>query len=226
MNDVNKGRSSFDRSIIKIGSTTLILVIIAGFLPSLYLYFWHDVSLSFSQMGSAALSIWLVYLAFYFVEPFSYFPSLGLSGSYMGWLSGSVGNMRVPAVVVAKEECQVDFDSKEAEIVGIYALSGSVVSNIIVLTIGVFLGAKILAILPDVVVNALNRYLLPGIFGGMLGRFGSGRLKIAIPAFFGILILSYLARVKGLIPIWIVLFLSVFGTIGFARILYKKGKLD
>ena len=225
MKIAKRERSAWDRSVIKIGQITLSLVIIAGFLPSLFLYFFYGVEISLSQMVTATLSIWVVYGAFYPVEPLAYYPSLGLAGTYMGWLAGNVGNMRVPSAVLAKQANEVEDGTPEAEICTVMGIAGSIIINLIILTIGVLAGSRFMSMLPEVVTTALNNYLLPGVFGGMFGLYGTKYPKIAVPCFIVIVILNYLSSNMGLIPSWLVLIIAVFGSLGFTRILYKTGKV-
>ena len=46
--------------------------------------------------------------AFYIVEPISYFPILGIPGTYLTFLSGNTSNMRVPCSSVAQEAAGVE----------------------------------------------------------------------------------------------------------------------
>ena len=219
-----KNRSAFDKKIIRIGQITMGLTILAGFIPSLYLYFVHGVEITVNEMITAALSIFVVYGVFYPIEPLSYYASMGMAGTYMGWLAGNVGNMRVPSIVMAKESTEVEDGTPEAELVSIMGVAGSVVIHLVILTIGVFVGSAIMDSLPPIVQTALNSYLLPGIFGGMFGLYGIMYPKIGIPAFVVILGLNLLQKF-GIIPNYVVLVLAVFGTLAFARVMYKKGKV-
>lgn len=207
---------------MKVGIPTIILVMLAGFLPSLYLYFFHGVELSFSEMAKAAVAIWIVYGAFYPIEPLTFYPSLGMAGTYLSWVSGNTGPMRVPSAMIAKEACNVKEGSREAEICTIMSIAGSVFCNIVILFIGVIVGGQIIDMLPPIVTDALNTYLLPGIFGGMLGMVGNKYLKITIPWFILVIFLCYLSG-AGYIPSAFVLLIAVVGVIIYARILYKKG---
>ena len=62
---------------------------------------------------------WLLIVAIYgiyaIVEPVSYFPVLGLPGTYMSFLAGNISNMRVPCSAVAQEAVGVVPGSKRAE---------------------------------------------------------------------------------------------------------------
>ena len=79
--------------------------------------------------------------------------------------------------------------------------------------------------LPPIITEALNTYLLPGVFGGMFGLYGTKYPKIAIPAFIVIVVLNILSGRMGLLPSWVVLIIAVFGTLAFTRVMYKAGKV-
>ena len=222
---MKKQRSAWDKSVIRIGRIAIALIIIAGFVPSIFLYFAYGVEISIQQMITASLSIFVVYGVFYPVEPLAYYPSLGMAGTYLGFPAGNVGNMRVPAAVMAKQINGVEDGTQEAEICSIVGIAGSVVVNLVILTAGVFLGNAVMSSLPPIITEALNTYLLPGVFGGMFGLYGTKYPKIAIPAFIVIVVLNILSGNMGLLPSWVVLIIAVFGTLAFTRIMYKAGKI-
>ena len=58
-------------------------------------------------------------------------------------------------------------------------MATSIIINISVLTIGVILGASVLAMLPDRVTEALN-YLLPALFGALLMQFSLKQKSLGI----------------------------------------------
>ena len=190
---MKKQRSAWDKAVIRIGQVAIALIIIAGFVPSIFLYFAYGVEISIQQMITASLSIFVVYGVFYPVEPLAYYPSLGLAGTYLGFPAGNVGNMRVPAAVMAKQINEVEDGTQEAEICSIVGIAGSVVVNLVILTAGVFLGNAVMSNLPPIITEALNTYLLPGVFGGMFGLYGTKYPKISIPAFIVIVVLNILS---------------------------------
>ena len=145
---MKKQRSAWDKAVIRIGQVAIALIIIAGFVPSIFLYFAYGVEISIQQMITASLSIFVVYGVFYPVEPLAYYPSLGLAGTYLGFPAGNVGNMRVPAAVMAKQINEVEDGTQEAEICSIVGIAGSVVVNLVILTAGVFLGNAVMSNLP------------------------------------------------------------------------------
>jgi len=225
-NSSNSVSASWEKSVKRIGISTLIAAMIASFGPFLYLYFKYGVMPSFDMLMSAWSSVAIAYGALYIIEPLSYFPSLGTSGSYMGWLAGSVAQMRVTSSLVAKDIIGVEDGTQEGEIISTAAIAGSVVINIVVLSVGAIAGYQILGILPEVITNALKAYIVPSIFGAVLAMMGSSRLNIAVPSFLVMLVVNY-ARKAGFLPIpsWSILVFAVLGTMLYARVLFKKGKL-
>lgn len=90
-----------ERNSIRIGAPTCILAAFTAFIPVLYLCSryncWPSLEVVLSAWALTALS----FGAFYIVEPISYYAALGMSGTYLGFLSGNIGNMRVPCAALA-----------------------------------------------------------------------------------------------------------------------------
>lgn len=216
----------WNSSVKKIGVSLLIAGMIASFLPFLYVYFVHGVAPSLSNMMAAWGAIAATYIAFYVIEPISYYPSLGMSGSYMTWIAGSSSSMRVPAAVVAKDLANVQDGTQEAEIISTAAVGGSVVMSTLMVALAAVAGTSILALLPETIKSAMTSYIAPSIFGAVFAMFSESKPKLAIPAFIGAFCLNYLVRSKILlIPSWGVLIICVAAVMIFARVLYKAGKI-
>lgn len=81
----------------------------------------------------------------WFVEPISYFPVLGVTGTYMAFLSGNISNMRLPCAAVAQDAADVKPGTPQGSILG---MAVSVVINIFVLSVGVALGSVVLSKTP------------------------------------------------------------------------------
>ncbi len=215
------------RSVKWIGIPILLLAMAASFLPFLYMCFVHKAIPAFSNMLASWGGIASIYLAFYIIEPVSYYPSLGMSGSYMAWLAGSASSMRVPAAVVAKDLADVKDGTLESEIVVTAAVSGSVLTSMLMVALAALAGSSILSILPETVKNAMSTYIAPAIFGAVFAMFSESKPKLAFPAFIGAFGLNFLVKYGVIaIPSWGTLILSVAGVMIFARVMYKMGRLD
>jgi hypothetical protein len=219
--DATKESDDWKRPIVKIGAVTLLLAAVLSFLPCLYLYVVHGV---FPPL-SVALKAWgliaAIFGAFYIVEPISYYPILGLAGTYMSFLSGNISNLRLPCSAVAQEVVGVKAGTREAEIVSTLGIAGSVITNLVFVTLGAVAGFVLLGMLPDPVVTAFEVYTVPAIFGAVFGQFALRHPSIAAIALPIPLILFLFFHA----PDWVVILGSVFGTIAISRILYIKGKI-
>ena len=80
---------SWKKSCIKIGTPTNLLAAATAFIPVVYLCVTYDCWPSFSLVFQAWLLTVISFGAFYIVEPLSYYASLGMSGTYLSFLSGN-----------------------------------------------------------------------------------------------------------------------------------------
>ena len=121
------------------GKITLLLGIFAGFLPALVMAFRGICSVSAIIAGT--LMQISVSGAFYIVEPISYFPILGIPGTYLTFLSGHTSNMRVPCSSVAQEAAGVEMGTEEGSIISTIGIATSILVNVVILTVGLLRAA-------------------------------------------------------------------------------------
>jgi hypothetical protein len=107
----------------------------------------------------------------YFIEPISYFPVLGPIGTYMSFLSGNIGNMRMPVVGAVQNALDVEPGSKKAEMAAVFGLATSNIVNLAILFVVVIGGTALVQILPKSILGAFS-YAVPGIIGAMIVTFG------------------------------------------------------
>jgi hypothetical protein len=210
----------FTPSIIKWGILTLSLGIVLSFSPALYLWWFHGTLPTWSQIfagvGYAVAVLW----AMYFVEPISYFPVLGIPGTYLSFLSGNISNLRLPCSAVAQEAAGVKEGTKEGSIISTIAISTSIIVNTSILLFGVIGLSAVFKNLPPSILHAFD-FILPAIFGAIFGQFLIRSYTLGAIA----LALGLILTAMKIIPGWGILFILVFGTIGIARILWEKGKI-
>lgn len=220
-----QGDISWARSVNTVGRLTLIAAILLSFGPFLYLAVTYDVMPPTFAIIGGIIGVASAFGVVWIVEPMSYFSILGSAGTYMSFLAGSIGQMRVPAAAVAKQVAGVEDNTREAEIVAICGIAGSIYLNLAVVTITAVAGTVILALLPEVVLNAITSYILAAIFGAVLAMFARGRIAVAIPTF-AFAIGIHLLLSTGLLPpvfnVFAMLLCVVAGVL-VSRLLYTKG---
>ena len=69
-------------------------------------------------------------VAAYFYEPISYFAILGIAGTYMGFLSGNVNNMRAPCASIAQSAANVEEGSDEGGIIATVGIAVSICQSV------------------------------------------------------------------------------------------------
>ncbi len=213
-------------SIIKWGKITLLLGIVTSFLPAFVVSFVFGYMPPVSAIIAGTISQISVSGAFYIVEPISYFPILGIPGTYLTFLSGNTSNMRVPCSSVAQEAAGVEMGTEKGSIVSTIGIAVSILVNIVILTVGAVGGNVIIGAMPDGMKAALN-FLLPALYGAVFGQFAISRPKlagVAVVIAFGMNWLmknNFLSFFPGT-PSYVVILVAVFGSIFAGSLIYKK----
>lgn len=220
MGNTNKQayHENFTRPIIKVGKVTLLLAVAFSFIPPIYLWIRYGALPPVNAIITGWFLIASVYGSYYFIEPMSFFPVLGLAGTYMSFLAGNIGNMRLPCAAVAQEALKVEPGSEKAELVATLGIAGSIITNLIVVTIAAIAGNQLMGLFPPVVVKAFG-FVLPSVFGAMFAMFASKYHKYGL---FAISVTLFLLGVIKVLPVYVIIPVCVFSTIGFAMFSYKK----
>ncbi|WP_302805309.1 hypothetical protein [Cloacibacillus porcorum] len=214
----NKFMVEWKKNCIRIGAPTNLLAAATSFIPVLWLCAAYDCWPSLNTVLTAWGMVALSFGAFYFVEPISYYAALGMSGTYLSFLSGNIGNMRVPVAAMALDSTESQPGTLQAEVASTMAICGSIITNLVFTTMAAVVGAAVVSILPEFIVTALTKYAAAAIFGGTFGNFAIKYPKIAV---FAIGIPFVLKMTTGL-PAWVLIVASVFGSLAIARFFYNR----
>lgn len=155
----------------RLGIATLLMALFLTMLPALYLSFGLGAWPGIDAVMRAFLAIAAFVGVIWVIEPISYFPMLGVSGTYMSFLSGNIGNMRLPVVIACQNAVDAQMGSKKAEVVAVIGIAVSVIINIGFVLAMVLLGTYLLSILPEFAVAMLKNYTLPAIFAAVFVMF-------------------------------------------------------
>lgn len=209
---------------IKWGRLTSLIGVAASFFPVIILSFVFKIVPAFDAIVAAATIRISACLVYYFIEPISFQPVLGIPGTYMAFLSGNLSNLRVPCSSVAQQAAGVEEGTPEGAVLSTIGVAVSIVVNLAILTLGVFLGSQIIALIPESVVNALV-YLVPALYGAMLMQMILYAPKIALIAV-PLSIVTLAISKTGIFDSSMAILISVFGSIIIGRLLMKTGWLD
>lgn len=167
---------------IRKGRLTTLIAGILTLLPPLYLWLgmgikpeWDYILAGWGIIGSS-------YLLIYVFEPIGFYPEMGLSGIYIGYLAGNIPPVRLPAMLSARAATGCEAGTKRGELVGVIAIGMSVFVNLAFVTLAAIVGAAILEVLPKFVMDSFG-FTLPAILGGVMAQYWK-RSKVFTPLIF------------------------------------------
>ncbi len=171
------------------GRLTLFVLIAMCIVVPLYMSFvldahpgWNVILIGLIGYASFIGIMWVL-------EPITYYPTLGIGGTYLAFLTGNIANMCLPCSAAAQKAVGAETGSRKAEIAGVLGIAIASLVNIIIIVLIIFLGAAIVNVLPQAIHTAFN-FILPAIFGAVLGQFAYKTPKYGIVALaIGLLIL-------------------------------------
>jgi hypothetical protein len=193
----------------------LILIMSVPLCISVYFDIWPPLTRLLAGILPTVMVFWPIAV----IEVLTYSPMLGSSGAYLGFITGNMSNLKVPAVVQAMNNAGVEPASKEGEIVSALATGASSLVTNVVLVIGVLLMSRLMPLLQSPVLKPAFENLLAALFGGLGVVLISKNVKLAITPL--VIAVGFFIAVPS-IPIGILIPISVIVTILVARILYKK----
>ncbi|MBE6948575.1 MAG: hypothetical protein E7456_01890 [Ruminococcaceae bacterium] len=128
------------------------------------------------------LQIAIVYIPSSLVEFLIYTPMLGAGGSYLGFLTGNLINMKIPCALNARDIAGTEAGTTENEIVSTLSIAASSLVTTVVIALGVLLMIPLRPILESEVLQPAFNNVVPALFGAMAYKyFRKGKKLVAIP---------------------------------------------
>ncbi|MCG7335303.1 small-conductance mechanosensitive channel [Sporosarcina sp. ACRSM] len=152
------------------GRLTIWSVIIFTMSLPLYLSFglgfhpgWSSILAGFMAYAAIVAFVWVI-------EPISYYPTLGVSGTYLAFLTGNIGNMCLPSASIAQSVVGAEPGTRKGEITATLAISAASIVNTVFLLFVILGGSYLITMMPDSLTAAF-KFVLPAIFGGVIAQF-------------------------------------------------------
>lgn len=222
MNAPMKSTKSYDETIHRNGRIWMIaaIMITQGVPLAISLYFgvWPPLGKLFAGLLPTMMVFWPIAI----IEVLTYTPMLGSGGSYLGFVTGNLSNLKVPAAISAMQQAGVEPSTKEGEIISTLAIGASSLVTNIVLVTGVLLMSYLLPILESPALKPAFSNLLPALFGALGVVFISRNWKISVAPL--VLMISLFVAIPTL-PVGILIPAGALVSIGVARVLYIRKML-
>ena len=196
----------------------ILLAVPAGI--SIYYDAWPLLNVFMMGMLGIAPTFWTVAI----IEVFTFVPMLGAGGSYLGFVTGNLTNLKVPCAINAMNTVKAEAGTEEGEIVSTIAIAVSSIVTTLIITLGVFLLFWIRPLLESPTLIPAFANILPALFGALAVVLISRNWKIAVtPIVFMLLLFMLVPSLAGAVGILVPA--GVLVAIVSSRILYKKGWL-
>jgi len=151
------------------------------------------------------------------IEPISYYQILGVSGTYLAFLTSNIGNMCLPSASIAQSVVGAEPGTKKGEVTATLAIAAASIVNTVILVFAIFFDSYLIALLLATL-TASFQFVLPAIFGGVIAQF------VIKKPLWGIVGLAFGLLVNlGPVPTSLKTFLCILGTV-VACILLEKLK--
>ena len=174
---------------------------------------------NFKVIGTS-MSALLVFILGGFVEVITYAPMLGTTGTYLGFFTGNLVNLKVPCAVNAREQANVAHGSKEGEIVSTLSVATSTIVTTLIIALGVIL--MVVSNLTEVLENPTLKPAFDSAFTALFGAlaykyFVKDAVLVPVPLLIALILQGFLnVGTSVLIPICSII------SILFAYLLFKK----
>lgn len=173
----------------------------------------------------AAVGVVPIYWATGFIEAFTYMPMLGAGGSYLGFITGNMSNLKVPVAIQAMDLANVKQGTEEGDCISTIAIAISSIVTVIIIAIFVVLMVPLTPVFSNPVLLPAFNNVVPALFGGLMVAYLMKDPKIGTPIILlGAALFIAIPALAGVYPVVLPVLAGL--AIGLARILYKKGKLN
>lgn len=131
----------------------------------------------------------IVFIIGGFVEVITYSPLLGISGTYLGFFTGNLVNLKVPCAVNAREQANVRHGSKEGEIISTVSVATSTIITTVIIALGVALLTPLTPILESETLQPAFTTAFTALFGALAYKYFVKDLKLVpVPLLLAILL--------------------------------------
>jgi hypothetical protein len=198
--------------------TAIVLLLCVPISICIYYDAWPGMTPVFNGLLGVAPIFWTVGT----IEVITFTPMLGTAGSYLGFVTGNLTNLKVPSALNAMENAKVKSGTEEGEVISTIAIATSSIVTTIIIAAGVLLLAQLAPIINSPTLKPAFENILPSLFGGLAVVYVSKNWKISIAP---LILMIVLFLCIPTLPVGILVPVGALVSIGAARVLYKKNML-
>ncbi len=159
--------SPYQKQLHTFGRTTNVIAVIALVAVPLVLTMVSGVPIDIGLTLRGLVGIGSLMMVMVIVEFMSYAPILGAGATYLTFITGNTGNLKLPAAKSSIRLAEVEDGSAEAEIISTMAVAVSSLVTIVILFIGLFGLSFLIPVLQNPTLKPGFDNLMPALIGAM-----------------------------------------------------------
>ncbi|MBE0701510.1 MAG: hypothetical protein IH571_07465 [Acholeplasmataceae bacterium] len=199
----------------------LFLFICAPLIISIVTGVWPVMSAFLPGFFATAIIFWPVTS----IEVFTFTPMLGVGGSYLGFVTGNLTSLKVPAALNAQDALDIKKGTPEGDVIATIAVASSSIITSLIILIGALLIIPLTPLLESEALKPAFDNIIPALFGALGIVYISKRFLIAlIPLIFMMIFFLVVPGSGGLVGIMVPV--GVLLSVVSARLFYKKGLIQ
>lgn len=179
------------------------------------------------KLGLIAKGLSTVALVFYptaVLEVLTYSPLLGTGGTYLGFVTGNITNLKLPVALNSMESAGVDPNTEKGEIISTISIAVSSIVTTIIIAVSILAFYPVLHNItdPDSVFAPAFQQVTPALFGALCASYLAKHWRISI---LPISVLVIILLFNGTLGTGVLIPIGVVVSLAGAHLMYKKGML-
>lgn len=179
------------------------------------------------KLGLIAKGLSTVALVFYptaVLEVLTYSPLLGTGGTYLGFVTGNITNLKLPVALNSMESAGVDPNTEKGEIISTISIAVSSIVTTIIIAVSILAFYPVLHNItdPDSVFAPAFQQVTPALFGALCASYLAKHWRISI---LPIAVLVIILLFNGTLGTGVLIPIGVVVSLAGAHLMYKKGML-
>lgn len=177
------------------------------------------------KLGMIAKGLSTVALVFYptaVLEVLTYSPLLGTGGTYLGFVTGNITNLKLPVALSSMESAKVEPNTEEGEVISTISIAVSSIVTTVIIAVCVLAFFPVLHNItdPDSVFAPAFQQVTPALFGSLCASYLVKHWKISI---LPIAVLTVILIFSGSLGTGVLIPVGVVVSLAGAHLMFKKG---
>jgi hypothetical protein len=194
----------------------LAMLLLVPTLISIYFNAWPVFSIFAMGLLAVAPTFWTASV----IEGFVYVPMMGMGGSYLGFVTGNLTNLKVPCAVNAMQVAKVEAGTEEGEVTATISIAISSIVTTLIITAGMLLLMQIRPLLETPALIPAFAHIFPALFGALSIILIGRNWKVAVaPMAVMLIVFMFIPALADMVAILVPA--GVLIALGGARVLYK-----